>query len=89
MLDGETVLPFDLPPALEPAARALGIIARELIAFAHAARGAPAPFERHATLLRRTIAETIFPDPVTRRRRLAMRCARWWTWRRSCPPTWR
>ena len=63
VLDGEEVLPFDLPPGLEPAARALGTIARELIAFAHAARGAPAPFERHATLLRRTIAETIFPEP--------------------------
>jgi exodeoxyribonuclease V gamma subunit len=63
VLDGEEVLPFDLPPALEPAARALGTIARELIAFAHAARGAPAPFERHATLLRRTIAQTIFPEP--------------------------
>src|SRR6185312_11371837 len=32
VLDGETVLPFDLPPGLEPAARALGTIARELIA---------------------------------------------------------
>ena len=63
ILDGEAVLPFDLPPGLEPAARALGIIARELIAFAHAARGAPAPFETHAALLRRTIAETIFPEP--------------------------
>jgi len=63
VLDGETVLPFDLPPGLEPAARALGIIARELIAFADAARGAPAPFETHAALLRRTIAATIFPEP--------------------------
>ncbi len=63
VLDGEKVLPFDLPPGLEPAARALGIIARELIAFAGAARGAPAPFETHAALLRRTIAETIFPEP--------------------------
>ena len=63
VLDGEEVLPFDLPPGLEPAARALGIIARQLIAFADAARGAPAPFEAHAALLRRTIAETIFPEP--------------------------
>ena len=63
VLDGEEVLPFDLPPGLEPAARALGIIARELIAFADAARGAPAPFETHAALLRRTIAQTIFPEP--------------------------
>jgi exodeoxyribonuclease V gamma subunit len=63
VLDGEEVLPFDLPPGLEPGARALGIIARELIAFADAARGAPAPFEAHAALLRRTIAATIFPEP--------------------------
>ena len=63
VLDGESVLPFDLPPGLEPAARALGIIARELIAFADAARGAQAPFETHAALLRRTIAQTIFPEP--------------------------
>ena len=62
-LDGETVLPFDLPAALEPAARALGIIARELIAFARAARGGPVPFAVHAALLRRTIAETIRPEP--------------------------
>ena len=41
VLDGEKVLPFDLPPGLEPAARALGIIARELIAFAR--RGARRP----------------------------------------------
>ena len=63
VLGGEEVLPFDLPPGLEPAARALGTLARELIAFADAARGAPAPFETHAALLRRTIAQTIFPEP--------------------------
>ena len=63
VLDGEELLPFDLPPSLEPAARALGLVARELIAFADAARGAPAPFETHAALLRRTIAQTIFPEP--------------------------
>ncbi len=57
------MLPFDLPPTVEPAARALGIIARQLIAFAEAARGAVAPFEVHAALLRRTIAETILPEP--------------------------
>ena len=38
-------------------------ILNELIAFARAARGAPAPFEAHAALLRRTIAQTIFPEP--------------------------
>jgi exodeoxyribonuclease V gamma subunit len=63
MLDGEAMLPVDLAPDLEPAARALGIVARELIAFARAGRGAPAPFEAHAALLRRTIAQTIFPEP--------------------------
>jgi exodeoxyribonuclease V gamma subunit len=63
VLDGETLLPFDLAPDLEPAARALGIVARELIAFAGGARGAPARFEAHAALLRRTIAQTIFPEP--------------------------
>jgi exodeoxyribonuclease V gamma subunit len=63
LLDGEEVLPFDLPPTVEPAARALGMVARELIAFAQIARGAVVPFEAHATLLRRTIAETILPEP--------------------------
>lgn len=63
VLDGEAVLPVDLPPAMEPAARALGMVARELCAFAHAARGGPAPFEVHAALLRRTIAQTILPEP--------------------------
>lgn len=62
-LDGETVLPFDLPPALEPAARALGIVARELIAFARAARAAAAPFAVHAALLRRAVAETLRAEP--------------------------
>ncbi len=62
VLDGEAMLPVDLAPDLEPAARALGIVARELIAFARAGRGAPAPFEAHAALLRRTIAQTIFPE---------------------------
>ena len=63
VLEGEAMLPFDLPPDLEPAARALGMVARALIAYAHAARGARAPFEAHATLLRRVIAETVFPEP--------------------------
>jgi exodeoxyribonuclease V gamma subunit len=63
LLEGEAMLPFDLPADLEPAARALGMVARALIAFAHAARGAPTPFEAHAALLRRTVAETVFPEP--------------------------
>ena len=29
------------------------------------------------------------PSPATRRRRSATRSARWWTSRRSCPPSWR
>jgi exodeoxyribonuclease V gamma subunit len=62
-LDGEAVLPFDVPVALEPAARALGIVARQLLAFARAARGGPAPFAVHAALLRQTIAETIVVEP--------------------------
>jgi exodeoxyribonuclease V gamma subunit len=63
VLGGEAMLAFDLPPDLEPAARALGMAARALIAFAHAARGAPAPFAAHAALLRRIIAETVLPEP--------------------------
>ncbi|HEY4394678.1 MAG TPA: exodeoxyribonuclease V subunit gamma [Polyangia bacterium] len=62
VLDGEAMLPFDLPPDLEPAARALGMMARALIAFAHAARGAPAPFASHAALFRRIVAETVLPE---------------------------
>ena len=59
--DAEPLLAADLPPALEPAARALGILARELIAYARAATARPATFATFATLLRRTIASTIFP----------------------------
>ena len=62
-LDGDAVLPFDVPAALEPAARALGMVARQLLAFARGARGGPAPFAVHAALLRRTIAETIVAEP--------------------------
>ena len=61
-LDGEALLPADLPAAAEPAARALGILARELIAFAAAARAGEAPFERFAALLRRALGEMIHPD---------------------------
>jgi exodeoxyribonuclease V gamma subunit len=59
--DGEPLLAAELPPGLEPAARALGIIARELIAYARTAGARPATFATFATLLRRTIASTIFP----------------------------
>jgi len=58
---GEPMLAADLPPALEPAARALGIIARELIAYARAATARPATFATFAALLRRTITATILP----------------------------
>jgi exodeoxyribonuclease V gamma subunit len=61
VLHGEPLLVADLPPALEPAARALGIIARELIAYARAASAGPATFTAFAALLRRTIAATILP----------------------------
>jgi exodeoxyribonuclease V gamma subunit len=60
-LEGEAVLAADLPSALEPAARALGIIARELIAYARAAAARPATFATFGSLLRRTIASTIRP----------------------------
>jgi exodeoxyribonuclease V gamma subunit len=59
--EGEPLLAADLPPALEPAARALGILARELIAYARAAGARPATFATVAALLRRTMASTIFP----------------------------
>jgi exodeoxyribonuclease V gamma subunit len=62
VLDGDPLLPADLPPSGEPAARALGLLARELIAYADAAQRAPAPFEAHAALLRRVFAATILPE---------------------------
>jgi exodeoxyribonuclease V gamma subunit len=57
----DPILPAELPPALEPAARALGILARELIAYARAAGARPATFATFAALLRRTITATILP----------------------------
>ncbi len=57
----QPVLAADLPAALEPAARALGLIARGLIAYAQAAAAGPATFANFATLLRRTITATILP----------------------------
>ena len=62
MLDGEPLLPADLSPSGEAAARALGVLARELIAYADAAQRGPATFEAHAELLRRVFAATILPD---------------------------
>ncbi|HXJ18969.1 MAG TPA: exodeoxyribonuclease V subunit gamma [Polyangia bacterium] len=61
-LNGEPLLPAPVAPAGEPAARALGILARELIAYADAAQRAPAPFEEHAALLRRVLTSTILPE---------------------------
>ena len=63
-------LPAELPPALEPAARALGILARELIAFA---RGARAPGRRRSRPTRRCCGgrsprRSSRPRPTRRRR---------------------
>jgi exodeoxyribonuclease V gamma subunit len=58
---GNPILAAELPPALEPAARALGILARGLIAYARAAGARPATFATFAALLRRTITATILP----------------------------
>jgi exodeoxyribonuclease V gamma subunit len=57
--DGEPILAGDLAPGHEPAARALGLLARELIAYAAAANGGPATFASFAKLLRRTISQTV------------------------------
>src|SRR4029077_8223776 len=59
--DGEATLPAELPPGAEPAARALGIIARELIDFARTARALIAPAAGFMALLRRTVAAAIRP----------------------------
>ncbi len=61
-LNGETLLPAPVSAAGEPAARALGILARELIAYADAAQRAPVPFQEHAALLRRLFATMILPE---------------------------
>jgi exodeoxyribonuclease V gamma subunit len=61
-LNSEPLLPARVAAAGEPAARALGILARELIAYADAAQRAPGPFEAHAALLRRVLAATILPE---------------------------
>jgi exodeoxyribonuclease V gamma subunit len=57
----EAVLPAELPAGGEPAARALGIIARELIEFARTARDLTAPLPDFMELLRRTFAAAIRP----------------------------
>ena len=59
--DGQAMLAAELPAGAEPAARALGIIARELIDFARTARALIAPVARFMALLRRTLAATIRP----------------------------
>ncbi len=61
VLDGQPLLPADLSPSAEPAARALGLLARELIAYADAAQRGAVPFAEHAALLRRVLAATILP----------------------------
>ena len=59
--DDQAMLAAELPAGAEPAARALGIIARELIDFARTARALIAPVARFMALLRRTLAATIRP----------------------------
>jgi exodeoxyribonuclease V gamma subunit len=62
-LRGEPLLPAPVSPAGEPAARALGMLARDLIAYADEAQRAPAPFQEHAALLRRVLTAAIRPEP--------------------------
>jgi exodeoxyribonuclease V gamma subunit len=61
-LDGGDVLAAELPASAEPAARALGVIARELIDFARTARSMTATLPDFMALLRRTLASTIRPE---------------------------
>jgi exodeoxyribonuclease V gamma subunit len=56
-------LPAELAAGGEPAARALGVLARELLAFVAAARSGSATIETWLGLIRRTLAATI--DPAT------------------------
>ena len=61
--DGQSsVLAAELPAGAEPAARALGVIARELIAFARGARAMNAPLAGFMALLQRTLAQTVRPE---------------------------
>ena len=96
---GDPVLAADLPAAAEPAARALGRIARELIDFARTARALTAPVGDIMALLRRVLSATI--RPATPRRtggagRLlrgagtdrARRCRPIWRSASASPPSW-
>jgi exodeoxyribonuclease V gamma subunit len=58
----DVVVAAELSASAEPAARSLGILARELIAFARTARATIAPIPAFMALLRRTLAATIRPD---------------------------
>jgi len=59
---GGRAIAAELPAGVEPAARALGIIARELIDFARTARTTIAPVAAHMDLLRRALASAIRPE---------------------------
>jgi exodeoxyribonuclease V gamma subunit len=59
---GGGVLPAELPAGAESAARALGILARELIDFARSAGGMTATIPQFMALLRQTLAKTIHVD---------------------------
>jgi exodeoxyribonuclease V gamma subunit len=61
LFGGEPVLAAELPADAEPAARALGVIARELIDYARTARALTAPVAEIMALLRRVVAATIRP----------------------------
>ncbi len=63
VLDGEPLLPAELRGGGEPTARAFGMLARELLAFAASARGAPRPVRDWLALIRRQIALTLHAAP--------------------------
>ena len=57
------VLPAELRAGAEPAARAFGVLARELLGFAATARGAPRPVRDWLALMRRQIAALLHVAP--------------------------
>jgi exodeoxyribonuclease V gamma subunit len=61
LFDDVATLPAELPSGAEPDARALGIIARELIDFARTARARTAPVAGFMSLIRRTLAAALRP----------------------------
>ena len=80
-------LPAEAAAGAEPAAQALGILARELLAFTRAARGGTAPVPVWLDLIRRTFRRSSGPPRPRKKARSETASRPWNVWRKLFRPS--